>query len=111
MASNTKRRTGGIIYCRNDEHGTMDFFLALGPENFFLFRTRYFSKEIFREYQSGKPFDAVLGYAPKKRRSGLTAKRFEMQKMKLKERIARTVKYIDREYNLSFAASTNREAA
>lgn len=113
MAGTTKRRTTGkMIFCQNDECGTMDFNLYLGSERYFLFRTQYFSKEIFREYQCGKPFEAVLRYTPPKRYHGLNAKRFVMQRIKLKDRIARTVKYIDREFNDSIdGTAAHREMA
>ena len=112
MADTTKRRTGKRVFCRNDQRGAMDFYLDLGSEHCFLFRTRYFSRAIFREYQFGKPFEAVLKYTPQKRHNGLSAKRLVEQRMKLKERITRTVKYIDREFNASFdGAVVNREVA
>lgn len=111
MVGTTKRRTGKRVFCRNDEHGTMDFYLDLGSERFFLFRTRYYSQTIFHEYDGGKSFETILSYTPKKRRSGLSAKRLEMRKIKLKERIVRAVKYVERERDLFFVGTDNQAVA
>ena len=110
MARTTKPRSGKTIICRNEVHGTMEFHLIAGHDSFYLFSTRYFSKALFQEYQNGKPFEEVLVQAPtfrhrksvhRKRNDDLAAKRFELVKQKLKERIIRTVKYIEHEYILS----------
>lgn len=109
MARISKKRSGNIITCRNNVQGTLDFYLITGTETCYLFRTRY-SKLFFHEYENGKAVEEILIETPafkhrksvhRKRSDDLAAKRLEYIKQKLRERIIRTVKYIEREYILS----------
>lgn len=97
------------VFCRNDKHGTMDFYLNIGKECFYLFSTRYYSAEIFREYQNGRPMNEIMDQSSvfkhrntiyRKRKDNLSAKRCEERRQKLRERIVRMVKYIERENTL-----------
>ena len=105
MVRNSRKK----VFCRNDKHGTMDFYLDIGTDRIYLFSTRYYSAAIFREYQYGQSMNEILDQSPtfkhrkyfyRKRKDDLTAKKNEAQKQKLRERIVRMVRYIERENEL-----------
>lgn len=116
------RRTDSCrtIVCRNDRRGTMDFYLETESSCFFLFQTRYYSHTVFQEFCDGKSLDAVFeqphsfkhrNSVNKKRKDDLVGKRLEAQRIKLKERIIRSVKYVEQEYSLEAIQSDNRKTA
>lgn len=68
------------VFCKENDFGTMDFFLNIHNQEMYLFTTKYFSKNIFRDYSVGKRLESVYQ----------NTKNFRQQK--LKERILRMAK-------------------
>lgn len=87
------------FFCTDTHNGTMNFYLDTGKEQHFLFQTRYYSAPIFQEYQNGQDLNAVFSNTK------------ETRQQKIKERIIRCTKYLDREYSLGIFETAHRKAA
>ena len=59
------------VICKNEQYGTMDFYLRAGERTYFLFRTPYFSMPIFRAYSGGCALREVFRKTHCERQSNL----------------------------------------
>lgn len=75
--------------CKRNETGTLDFYMTIKNNEIYLFTTKYFSYNIFKEYCNGKRIEDVFH----------NTKMYRHQK--LKERIFRMAKYASYEYSLN----------
>ena len=77
------------IICKRNEIGTLDFHLLTRDNEIYLFTTKYYSYNVFKEYRHGKRFEDVFR----------NTKMFRQQK--LKEHILRIAKYASHEHSLN----------
>ena len=76
------------VICKNEQYGTMDFYLRAGERTYFLFRTPYFSMPIFREYAAGRDIREVY------RKTCLT------RQSRIRAHILRAVRSLELEYEI-----------
>ena len=69
------------IFCNKNNRGTLDFYLKIRHNIYYLFTTSYYSQNIYEEYQSGK----IVSDVYQKTRC--------VRQQKLRERIIRMAKY------------------
>lgn len=74
-----------VFYVENPSHGVMDFYLARGEERTFLFRVEYYSDVIFSLFSAGRSEREVQAEKSRNPRY-----------MKLRERLLRTARYIEK---------------
>mgnify|MGYP000491329058 FL=1 len=74
------------VICRNQERGTMQFYLLVGAEKFYLFSTRYYSKKIYQEFSGGKPLDVIFRNSR------------DTHRQKIQERIILMLRYLEAAY-------------
>ena len=84
------------IYCVAPENGGMSFYLEADGQQYFLYHTPKFSIRVFNEYNSGKHIDTVF--------RGSRA----YNSQNTKERLIRTLAYIEKEQNISVLNKTER---
>ena len=73
------------VFCKENDFGTMDFFLNVRNQEMYLFTTKYFSRAIYHDFSDGKRLESVYQ----------NTKNFRQQK--LKERILRMTKDVTAE--------------
>ena len=93
-----KKRASAKVYCRNNNHGELDFYLEADSKNYYLFTTRYYSEPIFSEYSAGRMVDSVY-------RSS-----YSVRHQRLKEYILRMVKYIEMEEEITVLAKPEKKS-
>lgn len=94
-----KNNTNMQAFCKRNKIGTLDFYLRSVNCVTYLFTTKYYSYNIFKEYQNGIRIEEIFH----------NTKMFRQQK--LKERILRMVKYVSYEKSVyQFKEKTNKEA-
>lgn len=85
------------IYCKRHENGGLDFYLENDGRQYYLYSTPKFSIRVFKEYSGGKRIDYVF--------RGSRA----YNSQNTKERLIRTLTYIEKEQCLSLLNRTGRE--
>lgn len=74
------------FYAENNKRGTMDFYMSSASgEKVWMFRTEYFSDVIFAKYSAGRT-----------QRDIMSDKDHSPRNMKLRDRILRTAKYLEK---------------
>ena len=80
------KKINAIVFCQNNEHGKMEFYLRINNEyNLYLFTTNYYSKKIYALYHTGRRVEDAY------------SKTAVFRQQKLNERILRMVKYMSEE--------------
>lgn len=80
--------TNPQVIARNQDYGTMDFFVTAGGTEHFLFRTPYFSKGIFAEFSAGCPLRSVF------------RKTYSVRMRRLRAHILRNVRALEEELGI-----------
>mgnify|MGYP004619883683 FL=1 len=86
------------VICRNQERGTMQFYLLVGAEEFYLFSTRYYSKKIYQEFSGGKPLDIIFRNSR------------DTHRQKIQERIILMLRYLEAEHSMQLLEKTKLKA-
>ena len=84
------------IYCKRHENGGLDFYLENNGRQYYLYTTPKFSIRVFKEYSGGKRIDYVF--------RGSRA----YNSQNTRERLVRTLTYIEKEQRLSLLNKTGR---
>ena len=84
------------IYCTAPRKGGLSFYLEADGQRFFLYHTPKFSMRVFKEYNGGKHIDMVF--------RGSRA----YNSQNTRERLIRTLAYIEKEQNISVLNKTER---
>lgn len=88
-----------VIICKKTEHGTQNFFLLNGTDEYFLF-TEGYKKGVYDYYSRGVRLDDANNFSKSKRNTAL---------MKTMSKIPMYVKYLEREYDLEIFEKTKRK--
>lgn len=92
------KKMNAMVFCQNNEHGKMEFFLRVNNEyNLYLFTTNYYSKEIYALYHTGRRVEDAY------------SKTAVFRQQKLNERILRMVKYMSEENGIDLTVSRKRQ--
>jgi len=91
-----KDKLNAKVYCRNNEHGKLDFYLEVKGETMYLFTANFYSHNIHDEYYNGKRLDEVF------------SKTSMIRQQKLKERIIRMAKYTAQENQLALFSKSRK---
>lgn len=92
------KKINAIVFCQNNEHGKMEFYLRINNEyNLYLFTTNYYSKKIYALYHTGRRVEDAY------------SKTAVFRQQKLNERILRMVKFMSEENGIDFATSRKRQ--
>lgn len=92
------KKINAIVFCQNNEHGKMEFYLRINNEyNLYLFTMNYYSKKIYALYHTGRRVEDAY------------SKTAVFRQQKLNERILRMVKFMSEENGIDFATSRKRQ--
>ena len=92
------KKINAIVFCQNNEHGKMEFYLRINNEyNLYLFTTNYYSKKIYALYHTGRRVEDAY------------SKTAVFRQQKLNERILRMVKYMSEESGILLTTSRKRQ--
>ena len=86
------------VICRNQGRGTMQFYLLVGAEEFYLFSTRYYSKKIYQEFSGGKTLDVIFRNSR------------DTHRQKIQERIILMLRYLEAEHGMQLLEKTKLKA-
>ena len=91
-----KGKTNARVFCKKNTSDTLDFYIKVMNQNWYLFSTDYYSSSIYYEYYNGKMIDDTF------------RKTKRIRQQKLKDRIIRTTKYIEDEYSVVILDRTKK---
>ncbi len=87
------------VFCTIRKENQLDFYVNMGNEEVYLFSTDYFTHPIYDAYKNGQRVEDII------------QKTKHHRQQYLKDRIIRSLRYIEQEYEVAFFNKSHDKAA